>query len=163
MTYDASVVPAGDRWTLIFIRELSQPPERVWVALTDPRSLDRWAPFAASDDLGKTGPVVLTMVDGDTRVPMAGEVLRAEEPRLLEYRWGDDILRWELDISGGGTRLTLRHTMTEPSMVAAGWHICSDVLQRLLDGEPVEAVRGQAAMAHGWESLRDAYADRFRQ
>jgi hypothetical protein len=46
-------------------------------------------------------------------------------------------------------------------MVAAGWHLCLTQFDRLLGGEPVEAVRGGAAMAHGWEDLRDAYAARF--
>jgi error-prone DNA polymerase len=29
----------GDRWTLVFVRELSHPPERVWAALTEPERL----------------------------------------------------------------------------------------------------------------------------
>ena len=165
MTYEARVVPAGDRWTLIFIRELRQPPPEVWAALTDPARLDRWAPFTAATDLSRPGPTTLTMVDGDERTDLAAEVLRADEPTLLEYTWGDDRLRWELEPSGAGTRLTLRHTLADremEAMVAAGWHLCEDVLQRLLDGEPVEAIRGQAAMAHGWAALRDSYADQFK-
>jgi hypothetical protein len=42
-------------------------------------------------------------------------------------------------------------------MVAAGWHLCADVLQRLLDGEPVEVIRGKDALDHGWEDLKNAY------
>jgi hypothetical protein len=41
---------------------------------------------------------------------------------------------------------------------AAGWHICLDTMQRRLDGADVRAVRGRAAMDHGWAQLRDAYA-----
>ena len=44
---DATVVPDGDAWTLIFVRDFRHPPEAVWAALTDPAELDRWAPFAA--------------------------------------------------------------------------------------------------------------------
>ncbi|MFC3989582.1 SRPBCC family protein [Actinoplanes siamensis] len=33
---EAAVVVAGDRWTLIFIRELRQPPAEVWPALVEP-------------------------------------------------------------------------------------------------------------------------------
>ena len=39
---DASVEAAGDRWTLVFVRELRQPPPAVWTALTDPAQLDQW-------------------------------------------------------------------------------------------------------------------------
>ncbi|MFC7530713.1 SRPBCC family protein [Actinoplanes sp. GCM10030250] len=160
----ATLVPAGDRWTLVFIRELRKPPEQVWPALIDPERLDRWAPFTADRDLGTPGAVTLTMVDGDDRTPMACTVLAAEPPHLLEHTWGDDLLRWELEASGTGTRLTLRHTSAEKgieAMVAAGWHLCADTLERLLAGEPVVAIRGEAAREHGWEDLRNRYAKMF--
>jgi uncharacterized protein YndB with AHSA1/START domain len=152
---------ALDGWTLIFVRELRQAPEVVWAALTSPPELDQWAPFTASRDLGSTGDAVLTMVDGPEKTDMAASVERAEAPALLQYTWGDDRLRWELEPSGDGTRLTLRHTLAKPgmeAMVAAGWHLCLDVLRHLLDGEPIGVIRGRDAMAHGWEELRDGYA-----
>ncbi|HEY0000448.1 MAG TPA: SRPBCC family protein [Actinoplanes sp.] len=161
---DARVVPAGDRWTLIFIRDLRHPPAVVWTALTDPAELDRWAPFAAPHDLGKTGETTLTMVDGDERVDLPATVLRAEPPVLLEYTWADDRLRWDLEPTAAGTRLTLHHTLAEPgmqAMVAAGWHLCAEVLRRLLDGDPVPVIRGRAAMEFGFEGLRAAYAEKF--
>jgi Activator of Hsp90 ATPase homolog 1-like protein len=95
---------------------------------------------------------------------MPATVRAAVRPELLEYTWGDDLLRWELEPSGAGTRLTLRHTLAQPgmdAMVAAGWHICLVVLARLLDGDPVGVVRGQDALKYGWERLRDGYARRF--
>jgi uncharacterized protein YndB with AHSA1/START domain len=161
---DARVVPDGDAWTLIFIRDLRHPPGAVWEALTDPAELDQWAPFSAGRDLGSPGETTLTMVDGDTRMPLPATVRQAKEPELLEYTWGDDVLRWELEPTGAGTRLTLRHTLAKPdmdAMVAAGWHLCIAVLARLLDGDPVGVIRGQDAMNHGWEQLRAAYAEKF--
>jgi uncharacterized protein YndB with AHSA1/START domain len=163
---DASVVPDGDRWTLIFIRDLRHPPGAVWTALTDPAELDQWAPFAADRDLGRTGDATLTMIDGDTRTALPATVRRAEPTSLLEYSWGDDLLRWELTPTADGTRLILRHTLAEPgmdAMVAAGWHLCVAVLARLLDGDPVGVIRGRDAMAYGWERLRDGYADMFKR
>jgi len=91
-------------------------------------------------------------------------VLAAVPPRLLEYTWGEDRLRWELEPSGSGTRMTLRHTLAKPdmaAMVAAGWHICFAVLEHLLDGDPVGVIRGQDAMDHGFERLRAGYAEKF--
>jgi uncharacterized protein YndB with AHSA1/START domain/catechol 2,3-dioxygenase-like lactoylglutathione lyase family enzyme len=153
-----------DGWTLIFIRELPQAPAAVWQALTDPAELDQWAPFTADRDLSTPGAAGLTMVDGDTRVPLPAEVRVAIAPQVLEYTWGDDVLRWELEPAGAGTRLTLRHTLAKPetdAMVAAGWHLCIEVLAKLLDGEPVGVIRGREAMKHGWAELRDGYAARF--
>jgi hypothetical protein len=45
--------------------------------------------------------------------------------------------------------------------VAAGWHLCLDVAERMLDGEPIGPIRGQDAMNHGWQELHDAYAERL--
>jgi uncharacterized protein YndB with AHSA1/START domain len=150
-----------DGWTLIFVRELRQAPEVVWTALTDPAELDRWAPFTAARDLGAPGDTTLTLVDGADRTDIPATVVRASAPVLLEYTWGDDRLRWELEPSGAGTRLTLRHTPAKPdtdAMVAAGWHLCLVVLRHLLDGEPVGVIRGRDALDHGWEELRAGYA-----
>ena len=161
---DASFGPDGAAWTLVFVRDLEHPPAAVWAALTDPAEIDRWAPFAASRDLGRTGDATLTTVDGDRRDDLPARVRRAEAPAVLEYTWGDDLLRWELTPTGAGTRLTLRHTMADPgygAMTAAGWHLCAVQLGKLLGGEPVRAVRGSAAMDHGWQDLRDAYAARI--
>ena len=161
---DVSVVGAGEQWTLIFVRALPHPPEKVWAALTDPGRLDQWAPFAAARDLSRPGETTLTMVDGPDRTDLPATVLRAEAPALLEYTWGDDLLRWELTPADGGTRLTLRHTVAERDvvpMVAAGWHLCVAVLARLLAGDPVGVIRGRDAKAHGWDELRAAYAGKL--
>jgi uncharacterized protein YndB with AHSA1/START domain len=170
MTYEPSP-PAvaeyradGDRWTLVFTRELRHPPEKVWAALTEARQLGEWAPFTADRDLDSPGDATLTMIDGDMAEDMPANVSRAEPPRLLEYVWGDDLVRWELAASGSGTRLTLRHTLAEKDWlpkVTAGWHICLDVAERLLDGDPVGPIRGRDALDHGWTELRDAYAERL--
>lgn len=153
-----------DGWTLIFVRELRQAPEAVWAALTSPSALDQWAPFTASRDLGSVGPAVLTLVDGPDKTDIPASVERADAPSLLEYTWGDDRLRWELSPSAEGTRLVLRHTLAAPdtdAMVAAGWHLCLDVLRHLLDGRPIGVIRGRDAMDHGWEELREGYAARL--
>src|SRR3954471_19903237 len=86
----------GDKWTLVLVRELRHPPEKVWQALTDPAQLREWAPFDADRNLGITGAVKLSTVG--TPAPHVSEtrVKRAEAPRLLEYSWGGNDIRWEL-------------------------------------------------------------------
>jgi len=48
------------------------------------------------------------------------------------------------------------------SMGAAGWHICFDVLDRLLAGQPMGRMVGPAAMkVGGWQRLHAEYAKQF--
>jgi uncharacterized protein YndB with AHSA1/START domain len=151
----------GDRWTLVFVRVLRHPPEKVWAALTDPAQVGAWAPFTADRDLGRVGDATLTMLDGAVSEDLQASVTRAERPRLLEYTWGSDVLRWELAAIESGTRLTLEHTVEGSEWLpkaAAGWHLCLDVAERLLDGQPIEPIRGEDARNYGWDELHDAYA-----
>ena len=78
----------GERWTLVFVRQLAHPPQTVWRALTDPNELAAWAPFDPDRDLGRTGAATLTMAGGPAQTPaerQPTEERRAEPPRLLEY------------------------------------------------------------------------------
>src|ERR1041384_5265900 len=154
----ARVQKGGDKWTLILVRELPHPPEKVWRALTDPAELRGWAPFEADRSLAAAGAVQLTWVG----TPMAIETVvnRAEAPRVLEY----NDTRWELEPVGRGTRLTLWHHIDRRfiSWGAAGWHICFDVLDRLLAGRPIPRIAGPEAMKfEGWQRLSAEYAKQF--
>ena len=92
------------------------------------------------------------------------KVKRADAPRVLEFSWGARDLRWELEpLGAGGTRLTLWHNIDCDyiSMGAAGWHICFDVLGRLLAGQPVGRIAGTEAMKFEWPRLNAEYAGQF--
>jgi hypothetical protein len=84
---------------------------------------------------------------------------------VLEYGWGGKEMRWELEAVDGGTRLTLWHNIDRPfiSMGAAGWHICFDVLDRLLGGNPIGRLVGAEAMKFDWQRLHAEYAKQFGQ
>ena len=161
----AEVRKDGEKWTLVLVRELRQPPERVWQALTDPAHLREWAPFEADGNLDTAGATVkLTTVGAPTRQVSETTVTRADAPKLLEYDWGGNDIRWELEPFGGGTRLTLWHNIDRGfiSMGAAGWHICFDVLERLLGGQPIGRIVGPEAMKFGgWQRLNAEYAKQF--
>src|SRR3954463_14725711 len=145
----AHVQKENDRWTLVLIRDLRHSPDLVWQALTDPAHLREWAPFDADGSLGTSGTTVkLTTVGAPTPQVSETTVTRADAPELLEYKWGGFDMRWQLEALGGGTRLTLwtnigpRHI----SMGAAGWHICFDVMDHLLNGTPIGRLVGPEAM-----------------
>ena len=149
-----------NKWTLILVRELRRhAPEKVWQALTDPAHVREWAPFVVDGNLGTLGATVkLTWVGAPG--PIDTTVTRVEFPRVLEY--GD--IRWELEAFGGGTRLTLWHSIDRRfiSWGAAGWHICLDGLDRLLSGTPIgRIVGGEAMQFAGWQRLNEEYARQF--
>ncbi|HUO15487.1 MAG TPA: SRPBCC family protein [Verrucomicrobiae bacterium] len=155
----------GKNWTLILVRELRHSPEKVWEAITDPMHLREWAPFDADGDLGTVGAKVkLTTVGAPTLHVTETTVTRADAPEVLEYNWGDFQMRWKLEPVGGGTRLTLwtninRHFI---AMGAAGWHICFDVLDRLLAGQPIGRTVGPDAIKFGgFQRLHAEYAKQF--
>jgi uncharacterized protein YndB with AHSA1/START domain len=158
----AEVRKEGVRWTLVLVRDLRHPPARVWEALTDPAHLSEWAPFDADRSLATVGPVKLSTVG--TQQVSESTVKRAEAPRLLEFGWGGQDLRWELEPLGSGTRLTLWHNIDRRfiSWGAAGWHICFDVLDRLLAGDPIGRMVGPEVMkCGGWQRLTAEYAKQF--
>jgi len=160
----AEVRKDGETWTLVLVRELRHAPERVWQALTAPEHLREWAPFEADRTLGEAGPVKLTTVGAPTPLVSESSVTRADPPKLLEYNWGDQVLRWELKATGGGTSLTLWHNIDRRfiAMGAAGWHVCLDVLDRFLGGAPIGRIVGGDAMKFsGWQRLHAEYARQF--
>ena len=161
----AQVQKEGEKWTLVLVRELHHSPENVWQALTDPAHLREWAPFDADRSLGTVGSTVkLTTVGAPTPHVTETIVTRADAPRLLEYNWGGFDMRWRLEALDGGTRLTLWTNIDRRfiAMGAAGWHVCFDVLDRLLAGHPIGRIVGPDAMKfEGWQRLNAEYAQQF--
>jgi len=160
----AQVKKDGELWTLILTRELRHKPEKVWRALTEPAHLREWAPFEADRNLGTAGTTVKFSWLGATAAQTEIKITRADAPKLLEYNWGDANTRWELEPFAGGTRLTMWHSLDRRfiAMGAAGWHICFDVLDRLLSGTPIGRIAGGEAMKFdGWQRLHKEYAQQF--
>jgi len=161
----AEIRKDGENWTLILVRELHHSPELVWEALTDPAHLREWAPFDANGNLGVAGAKVnLTTVGAPQLHVTETTVTRAEAPKVLEYKWGGNDTRWELEASGQGTRLTLWSSIPRAyiAMGAAGWHVCIDVLDHLLDGTPIGRTVGPEAMKfEGWQRLHAEYSKQF--
>jgi uncharacterized protein YndB with AHSA1/START domain len=160
----AHVEKDGEKWTLVLVRELRHPREKVWHAITDPAHLREWAPFDANDSLATAGSTVKLTTVG-TPEPRITEttVKRADAPNLLEYTWGDFDMRWQLEAVGDGTRLTLWTNIGRRFMAmgAAGWQICFDVLERHLSGRSIGRIVGPEAMKFGWPRLHAEYARQF--
>jgi uncharacterized protein YndB with AHSA1/START domain len=160
----AHIQKDGEKWTLVLVRELRHSPTKVWQALTDPAHLREWAPFDADSSLGTVGATAKLSTVG-TPTPNVSEttVTRADAPKVLEYNWGGNDIRWELEAFGSGTRLTLWHNIDRRfiAMGAAGWHICFDVLDQLLSETPIGRIVAGDAMKFGWQRLHAEYKKQF--
>jgi uncharacterized protein YndB with AHSA1/START domain len=161
----ATVQKEGEKWTLVLVRDLFHPPARVWKALTEPEHLREWAPFDSDRPLGAVGTATLSTVGAPTPTVAETQVKRADPPKLLEFNWGGQDIRWELEpLTGDGTRLTLWHNIDRRyiAMGAAGWHICLDVLDRSLAGQPIGRLVGPSVMGFdGFQRLHAEYATQF--
>jgi uncharacterized protein YndB with AHSA1/START domain len=160
----AQVRKDGDKWTLVLVRELRHSPKKVWQALTEPAHLREWAPFEADESLGTVGATAKLTTVGAPRLRVTEtRVTRADVPKVLEYKWGDFDMRWELEDLGGGTRLTLWTNIGHRfiAMGAAGWHICFDVLDHFLSGTPIGRIVGPEALEFDWQRLNAEYAKQF--
>lgn len=164
-TPDATIVDReGDNWTLALVRDLKHAPEKVWDAISDPEHLKEWAPFDADRRLDTVGNVNLSTVGTPSPVTTETMVTRVVPAQLLEYSWGGNLTRWELEPLGDGTRLKLWAKIDRRyvAMGAAGWHICLDVLDQHLSGTPLGRITGMEALQfEGWQKLHAQYAEAF--
>ena len=148
------------RFLLRFERRLPHPPEAVWQALTEPNLLAAWFPQDVTYDgeRGVGGWLWFSWREGDDP-PFGGEILAYDPPRLFEYTWEDETLRFELRPDGDdGTLLVFTDAMDDRDRAArnaAGWHACLDALATLLAGQSPASPKEHAA------DIRGGYAARF--
>lgn len=87
----------------------SQPPARVWRALTDPALVARW--WSHGDIRPEVGHQF--EMDMGPWGKQSCEVIAVETERLFRFRFArttlDTIISWKLAPEGSGTRLTLVH------------------------------------------------------
>jgi uncharacterized protein YndB with AHSA1/START domain len=144
--------------TLRYTRQLPHPPAKVWRALTQEPHLAAWFPSTVEGELTAGTRLRFSFRDL-TSPPMDGEVISCDPPRLLEFDWGGDLLRFELTADAGGTALVLTASFTELGKAArdgAGWHACLDLLGCALAGQPAPG-----DSADRWRQVIGPYRARF--
>jgi len=145
-------IPA--RPSLRLQRFLPDPPAAVWRALTDPERF-RTCLFCdlVLDDGGWTVGARLSFrfVPELIELTHPGEVIEVEEPRVLSYSFGEELLRYALEPGDGGTLLVLSVELPARSaaIAAATWDIYLDRLA------------GMTFPASDWAPRYRRHADRF--
>lgn len=152
----SKVTPDADE--IVSEIEIAAPPERVFEALTDPQQVVRWWGEKGvyrctrfESDLRPRGRWRATGVDGHGNdFEVTGEYLEVDPPRVLACTWkatwtGDvqTTVRWELEATGKGTRVRVRHSglAAYPEIANAyrGWPRMLGWLRALVErGETVE-------------------------
>jgi uncharacterized protein YndB with AHSA1/START domain len=148
---------AGERWELRFVRNLPHPPERVWRALTESEHVDAWFPSSIEGER-RVGARLRFPFRDDEGPTLEGEMLVYDEPRLLEFRWDDELLRFELAPAGDGCVLTFVNTFDDIGKAArdaAGWHVCLAVLGLHLAGEDA------SKWDERWKPVHERYVEVF--
>jgi uncharacterized protein YndB with AHSA1/START domain len=151
---DATLITDRARPAVRLERWLPDPPPVVWLALTDRGQLRSWFPCDVIIDGGLwavgatiTFPFPPDVID----MTLTGEVLDVDEPSVLAFSWGDEVLRFELTPQDRGTLLVLIDELPPGAAArnAAGWDVCLD---RLAGLDPARDV---------WRSRFDTYSAAF--
>jgi uncharacterized protein YndB with AHSA1/START domain len=133
---DARLLTDRARPSIRLERQLPDPPEIVWRALTEREQLRSWFPcdVIVSGGRWEVGAAITFPFRSEVMdLSLTGEVLEVGEPNLLAFTWGEDRLRFELSAEGDGTRLVLVDELPPDAAArnAAGWEQCLDRLAGL--------------------------------
>ena len=156
METEGTLEQINDQWRVRFTRALPHAPEKVWRALTEPEHLTNWFPTEIIGERAAGATLKFEFRDNEGPA-FEGTMVTFDPPRVLEFFWGKDLLRFELEATDEGTMLTLTDTLEELGKAArdaAGWHYCLNRLDFVLDGHPRQG-------DDSWKKLNDMYIERF--
>jgi uncharacterized protein YndB with AHSA1/START domain len=151
-----SLTSVDGRTVLRMERALAHPPEKVWRALTDPAELAHWYPALVEADLRLDGAITFTFADDDEdsigpEYDNTGVIHAYEPPRLLEFTWGSEVQRWEVEPTDSGCVLKLTSTYDDrpgSASYTSGWILCLDALDQTLGGNSIPRESYQVLHEH---------------
>lgn len=145
MTTEAPLgrVLPGDPPALEFIRRLSHPIDKVWRAVTDREHLRAWMPCDIIGDRREGAELALpfwpeVLERHNFADPgLKGVVRTWDPPKVFEWTWDTDVVRFELESDGDATILTLTTWLSGKdagmAKTLAGYHVCLDHLAQVLE------------------------------
>ena len=141
-----------------FERHMLHSVEAIWSYLTNNDKLPLWFPELIVDDLRKGGIIKFAMQDGSFEELT---IIELKMHSVLEYTWGEDIVRFELTEDSEGCKLVLNEKLKEITPHTpkdlAGWHVCLDVINTLLDGRKI------ANREDDWKKWYDRYVEEIKK
>ncbi|WP_102345653.1 SRPBCC family protein [Bacillus sp. Marseille-P3661] len=151
----AQINKVENKYIATFIRHWDYSVGEVWSWLTENDKLEKWFSELEIDDLSEGGIIKFDMQDG-TFEEM--KITNLKVFSVLEFTWGEDLVRFELEEKNNGCRLLLIEEINKVSMHTpkdlAGWHVCLDVIHALLNSESI-------CRQPEWEKWYEQYAKLF--
>lgn len=153
----------GSDYVLLVERRLEYGVHTVWRALTESDLLEQWFPARIDGEWSVGSALTFTFPDGAaedvSEGDLKGEVLAVEPPHLLEFRWGEYRIKFDLEEAGEHCVFRLSERFEDRSWAArsaAGWEMCLENLDRILDGAGASTFSADV-----WRTKFRAYAARF--
>jgi uncharacterized protein YndB with AHSA1/START domain len=138
-----TVAHEDGRFVVRFERRLRHGRDKVWRALTESEHLAHWMPCDIVGERRAGAEIELPFWPahveryGLATATMHGTITVWEPPAVFEWWWHTDRLRFELDELADGTLLRFTTWVgpdaTGAANTAAGYHVCLDNLEALLD------------------------------
>lgn len=154
----ASITQAENGYSVRFERNLKHAVESVWSMLTDNEKLAQWFPELRVADLREGGLIKFDMQNGHFEEMT---ITRLKALSVLEFTWAEDIVRFELYAEPEGCRLVLIEKLVQITAHTprdlAGWDVCLDVIEALLDGKTI------ASRKDVWKMKYDKYVQAFEK
>ena len=132
--------------------------------LTQRELLKQWFPCDVEGTWEVGAPLRFVFLHGEgaslSDEEQRGEVVTVDEPWLLEFRWGRQLMRYELQAEEGGCRFRLSEHVADPSWGArnaAGWEMCLDNLSLIVEGAAVIKFAAEI-----WQSKFRHYVRKFQ-
>jgi uncharacterized protein YndB with AHSA1/START domain len=150
----ASIQKYVDGYVAKFERQLQHPADEVWSYLTENKKLNLWFPELSVDEIREGGVIRFDMGDGSFEELT---ILEVKPLSVLEFTWDKDCVRFELHPWENGCQLLLIERLTiltdHTPRDLAGWHVCLDVIEALLDGWTIESRKNE------WEKRYKQYRE----
>ncbi|MFD1851786.1 SRPBCC family protein [Oceanobacillus bengalensis] len=151
----ATIEKGNNVVTATYTRNLNHATPEVWSFLTENKKLKQWFSELEIQSLEKRGKIFFDLQDGNYEEM---EILDVVENEVFAFTWPPtDSVRFELKSTGSGCELVFKefiHNVTEHTPKdLAGWHICLDVIERLLNGKSTRNRKAE------WEACYPKYQE----
>lgn len=133
-------------------RHINHSVQEVWAMLTDNEKLDKWFQELCVGELREGGFMKFDMSEGQfEQLKITAYAVHS----VLEFDWFGDIVRFELQREQEGCLLIFIESfsvITDQTIKdLAGWHVCLNVIESLLDNKPIHS------RADDWQKWHKQY------
>lgn len=136
----AELTQQDEGYKAAFERRMEHAMADVWNMLADNNKLRQWFDELHISETGKGGKLIFDMGDGSIEEL---QIIDYEEGRVLAFEWWGDAVRFEVEKDGNGGSIlrlieTIQQITPQTAKDLAGWHVCLDVIEAILNGEGID-------------------------